>query len=113
MLQFLDLENFKSWRSVHLEFGQITGLFGTNSSGKSSLLQFILLLKQSREAGDPGVVLELNGPYVDVGVFSDVIYCHDQRLTLSWRLAVETDFPEPDNHTVRPELRGGSATVFL
>ncbi|MCX8507153.1 MAG: DUF3696 domain-containing protein [Alphaproteobacteria bacterium] len=86
MLKSLHIENFKSWRSVELEFGKITAIFGTNSSGKSSLLQFLLLLKQTREATDGGTVLELNSKFVELGSFSDLIYCHDSELSLNWTL---------------------------
>ncbi len=62
MLNRLKLENFKAWREVDLKLGKVTGLFGTNSSGKSSLLQLLLLLKQTRNATDRGLVLDLGGP---------------------------------------------------
>ena len=32
MLRRLKFRNFKSWDEVSLDFGQITGLFGTNSN---------------------------------------------------------------------------------
>ena len=38
MLNRLKIENFKAWRHADLQFGKVTGLFGTNSAGKSSLL---------------------------------------------------------------------------
>ncbi len=47
MLTELHLENFKSWRELDMQLGRVTGLFGTNSSGKSSILQFLLMLKQT------------------------------------------------------------------
>ena len=78
MLHNLTLTNFKSWACADLTFGRITGLFGTNSSGKSSLLQFLLMMKQTKEATDRNVVFELNGPYVSLGVFKDVIHRHDE-----------------------------------
>ena len=39
--------------------GRVTGLFGANSSGKTSIPQFLLLLKQTREATDRAVSLAL------------------------------------------------------
>ena len=51
MLNRMKVENFKAWRKADLTFGKVTGFFGTNSAGKSSLLQFLLLLKQTRNAG--------------------------------------------------------------
>ena len=36
MLKALRLTNFKAWQELALPLGRITGVFGTNSSGKSS-----------------------------------------------------------------------------
>ena len=38
MIESLELDNFKSWRHVGpMRLAPLTGLFGTNSSGKTSL----------------------------------------------------------------------------
>jgi predicted ATPase len=58
MLKALQLGNFKSWREVNAPLAPITGFFGMNSSGKSSLLQALLLMKQSAENSDQKQVLE-------------------------------------------------------
>ncbi|NBC12734.1 MAG: DUF3696 domain-containing protein [Gammaproteobacteria bacterium] len=86
MLTHLSLRNFKSWAEAELAFGRITGLFGPNSSGKTALIQFLLLLKQTREATDSRTVLELNGPYARLGVYSDIIASHNDAKLLSWQL---------------------------
>ena len=91
MLKTLHLENFKSWATADLVFGKITGLFGPNSSGKSSLTQFLLLLKQTMEATDRGIALDLNGQYVSLGTFKDMISSHDEGRSLSWRLSFERE----------------------
>ena len=59
------VEGFKSiGKRVEVEVRPLTLLAGANSSGKSSLMQAILLLKQTLEANyDPGPLL-LNGPNV-------------------------------------------------
>ena len=62
MLNRLKLENFKAWREADLTFGKVTGFFGTNSAGKSSLLDLLLLLKQTRNATDRGIALDFGGP---------------------------------------------------
>ena len=49
MLTELRFTNFKSWPVADLACGRITGIFGTNSSGKTSLIQFLLLLKQTKQ----------------------------------------------------------------
>ena len=48
MLTHIRVKNFKSWAdSGEVVLAPLTGFFGTNSSGKSSLLQMLLLLKQT------------------------------------------------------------------
>ena len=94
MLNRLKLENFKAWREVDLELGKVTGLFGTNSSGKSSLLQLLLLLKQTHNATDRGLVLDLGGPadIVNLGTFKDAVHLHDESQRIGWLL--EWTLPE-------------------
>lgn len=91
MLDRLAFENFKSWPSVDIKFGRITGLFGANSSGKTSLIQFLLLLKQTKEATDRRISLDLNGPYVNLGVYGDMIHNHDEDRELSWSAEFDLD----------------------
>ena len=88
MLTRLKLENFKAWREADLQIGKVTGFFGTNSAGKSSLLQLLLLLKQTRNATDRGLVLDFGGPYdlVNLGTFKDVVHRHDEQERVSWLL---------------------------
>ena len=86
MLKHLAFTNFKSWPKLDLPCGQITGLFGTNSSGKTSILQFLLLLKQTKEATDRALSLELNGPYVELGTIKDAIHKHDEALGIEFEV---------------------------
>ena len=88
MLERLKFENFKAWRKADIRFGKVTGFFGTNSAGKSSILQLLLLLKQTRNATDRGLVLDFGGPadMVSLGTFADAIHRHDERERMSWIL---------------------------
>lgn len=88
MLQQLKLLNFKAWKNLDIHFGKVTGLFGTNSSGKSSLLQFLLLLKETKNSTDRGVVLNLGGPekIVNLGNFKDIVFRHREKEEISWKL---------------------------
>jgi len=97
VLTELHLENFKAWRELTIEFGRITALFGENSSGKSSVLQFLLLLKQTKDATDPGLVLDFGsgGPNerVDLGSYTAAVHRGaesgntppDMEWSLSWQ----------------------------
>ena len=88
MLTRLRLRNFKAWQEADLTFGRVTGLFGTNSAGKSSLLQLLLLLKQTRNATDRGLVLDLGGPgdMANLGTFADIVHGHDESRRIGWTL---------------------------
>lgn len=93
MLGHLHVENFKTWRELDVEFNQITALFGTNSSGKSSVIQFLLLLKQTKEATDRGIALDFNGNYIKLGDYTDVVHGHNNEARISWSLAIEREDP--------------------
>ena len=93
MIESLRIQNFKSWADTgKVRFGKLTGVFGTNSSGKTSLLQFPLLLKQTAESQDRSRVLQLGNrdTYVDLGTPADVLHGHAVPGTLAFELAWRT-----------------------
>lgn len=115
MITALSAKNFKSWRDTGpLRLAPLTALFGTNSSGKTSLLQILLMLKQTVESPDRKLVLNLGGEYspVDLGTFSDILHNHDLQgeleLAFTWILpqALEISDPETEATTLYqiPEL---------
>lgn len=68
----LTVEGFKSIKKVlDFEFSPLTFLAGVNSSGKSSLIQVLLLLKQTLNSKD---IVSLNGPYVYAESFKDLLF---------------------------------------
>ena len=91
MLSRLRLTSFKSWREADLQCGRITGLFGTNSSGKTSLIQFLLLLKQTKDATDRAISLELNGDLVQLGTIRDAIHRHEDNRNIDWEATFDRD----------------------
>ena len=95
MIEALTLHNFKAWRTLDMRFGNVTALFGANSSGKSSLLQFLLMLKLTKNATDRTLVLDLGGPdkLVNLGSFGDVVHRHEDDQDISWKLAWELASP--------------------
>ena len=106
MLHALELENFKAFgKRARIPFAPITLIFGENSAGKSTILQALNLLKQTRESREAGALLlprDENG-IVDLGSFQEMIFDHDLKRTLSIRvetkvdrqLAVEFSFKRP------------------
>ena len=101
MLTRMRLENFKSWKDTgDIEFKPITGFFGSNSSGKTSLFQALLLMKQTIASPDPGIVLHFGDGKtpVDLGDFESVVHGHDTEQTLkfsvSWKSRHEIAIPD-------------------
>ncbi|MBN2092447.1 DUF3696 domain-containing protein [candidate division KSB1 bacterium] len=89
MIKELSLSNFKSWKTIpNMRLAPITGLFGTNSSGKTSILQLLLLLKQTVESPDRAQSLFLGDEKTpaNLGTFRDIIYGHSLPGQLSWKL---------------------------
>lgn len=89
MIKKLRIHNFKSWKKLDdLTLGKVTLLFGENSSGKTSLIQLLLMLKQTAESYDRAQPLNLGTQesFVELGLYEDIIYSHDVKLPLSFRI---------------------------
>jgi predicted ATPase len=94
VLTRLHLENFKSWTDTQeIPLKKITAFFGTNSSGKTSLLQSLLLMKQTTESSDRKRILDLGNPnsYVDLGTLGDLVFDHDLEKSLTIGLSWKSD----------------------
>ena len=92
MLTRIRLENFRSWKDTKdISLRPITGFFGANSSGKSGLIHSILLLKQTAESADRGIVFSFGGKTarVEMGDFASVLHRHEKDcqlgISLGWR----------------------------
>lgn len=94
MLRRLYIENFKSWENLDIDFSSVTGIFGPNSSGKSTIIQFLLLLKQTKNATDRGLVLDFGSfdDYVSLGGFQDVAHKHNIEKEILWN--IKWDLPK-------------------
>lgn len=75
MIHSLKLKNFKPFPELQLPLKPLTLLSGLNSTGKSSVLQSLLLLRQSYEKGLlPKTGLALNGDLVYIGTAKDALF---------------------------------------
>jgi len=68
----LILHNFKAFRALRLPVSKLTVLTGANSSGKSTVLQAIGLIRQSLAMYPEGNVVALNGDIVQLGTGRDL-----------------------------------------
>jgi predicted ATPase len=75
VIRELRLQNFKRFENQSLDIGTLTLLSGLNGMGKSSVLQSLLLLRQSYQQGvlnHDG--LALNGELVHIGTARDALF---------------------------------------
>jgi predicted ATPase len=89
MLTELSLKNFKSWKSIdRMRMAPITGLFGANSSGKTSIIQLLLMLKQTVQSPDRAQPLIFGDEKVppNLGSLRDVLFGHDTSSHLGWEI---------------------------
>ena len=73
MLNSLSLKYFKCFESLHLPLAPLTMLSGTNASGKSSVLQALVLLHQTMREHEWSTRLMLNGKSIKLGTVLDVV----------------------------------------
>ena len=93
MLRRIGLSNFKCWRELDIELAPITLLFGANSSGKSAILQSLLMLKQTARGIDPGQHINFGGgdrDYVDLGSYQDLARGHGIDVKIGIQLSWQT-----------------------
>ena len=94
MISELSAHNFKSWEDTGaLQFAPLTGFFGANNSGKTSILQLLLLLRQTTESQSPWhVPLDFGNDesLINLVNFDAVIHRHNPTFSLdisvSWKL---------------------------
>ncbi|MEG4116027.1 DUF3696 domain-containing protein [Microcoleus sp. N9_B4] len=101
MLTKFGLSNFKGFKQLDsIEIKPLTVLCGINSSGKSSIIQSLLLMKQSNVDGSKLPIdyyiqepVVFNGLYVRLGDWADVINNHatDKEIGFSWKLSGDFD----------------------
>lgn len=92
MLKQIYAENFRSWEKLNsIDLGKVTLFFGENSSGKTSIIKLILLLKQTVESYDRAQPLNLGtrDSLVELGLYEELIYSHDTKLFLKFGIKWE------------------------
>lgn len=96
MLTHLQLKNFKGWKdTTPIRMAPLTVFFGTNSSGKSSIEQFLLMLKQTVDSSDRKMVIfpgDANTP-VNLGSFEELVFGRDPKNELEF--SFEWGLPKP------------------
>lgn len=128
MLTQFRFENFKSWRDTgEIRMAPLTGVFGTNSSGKTAILQFLLMLKQTLESTDRTLFLNLGSEnnYTNLGTYYDILYRHrlpeSIKFTLCWKPCLPAlSLPDSEGSEeikrlftkISPRIKDGSILEF-
>ncbi len=88
MIKSIEIKNFKSIKSKYFPLRNLNVLLGLNGQGKSSFIQALLLLRQSADSLQRGV-LQLNGSEIQVGTTKDALYQYFEK---NERLSIELAF---------------------
>lgn len=98
----ISIKNFKAIKSLeNFELRPLTILSGVNSSGKSSFIQLILLLKQTLDLDSARNHLVLKGDLYDVNSFKDIVAGKD----LSNKIKVTFEFSKEEDLAFSSESR--------
>ena len=92
MITKLKISDFKAHRNTELSFAPLTLLTGINSSGKSTILQALLLLRQSLKKNRLEKGLDLNAPLCDIGKVKDALYRASKSEIISFTIKTDETF---------------------
>jgi predicted ATPase len=102
MLTKLRIENFKGWKDTGIiKMAPITVFFGPNSSGKSSIGQFLMMLKQTVESADRRAVLYPGGKgsAVQLGSYQQMVFQRNTKNMIvfdyEWNLSKALKIKDP------------------
>ena len=102
MLKELRIQNFKGWKDTGtIRLAPISLFFGANSSGKSSIGQFLIMLKQTVESADRKAVFYPGGKNsaVQLGSYQEMVFHRDPKNRIAfdyrWSLMDCLEFKDP------------------
>lgn len=97
MIKKWTVENFKSIKSrTSLQFSPLTIFAGANSSGKSTIIQSILLTAQTLQNPVASKSVVLNGHIARFGTFDDLVTnaSKDENITIAFALETDESYSE-------------------
>jgi len=115
MITKWELSNFKSfYNKTGLNLAPLTVLTGINSSGKSSIIQSMLLIAQTLRNPISSRELVLNGSLVKMGFLDDIISNNEKN---GFDLAFNIDYYDPKinfefNISFNKQIKLDSITIF-
>ncbi len=92
MIRLLRLQNFKCFEDQSLDFRPLTLLTGLNGTGKSSVFQSLLLLRQSYQQGLlQTYALALHGDLAHIGTGRDALFEGAKKEEIGFDLVLQDD----------------------
>ena len=93
-IESISAKNYKGFGSLDLSIKPITVLLGSNSCGKSSIINLLLMLTQSIDTQEELLSpLRINGPLVGLGEPDNIIRDRDESNILSISINMKIDEP--------------------
>ena len=86
MIESIEIRNFKAHKKADITFGNLCILTGINGMGKSSIIQSLLLLRQSFLTQREFLGLLLGGDLTNIGNSQDAFCDYSSESTLSFKI---------------------------
>lgn len=86
MITELHIENFKSHLKTDLQLSNLNLFTGANGVGKSSIIQVLLLLRQSHKKNVLDGGIDLNKPLCEIGTVGDALHENSQIPLINFKL---------------------------
>ncbi len=92
MITQFEIENFKAFADKQtLKFSPITLIYGPNSSGKSSVIQSLMMLKQTMLSKEQKVELVPSAESINLGTFESLIHKQDISKKMSFSIQYDSN----------------------
>jgi predicted ATPase len=103
----LRFSNFRSYAdSGRIPFEPLTLIIGPNNSGKSTIINSLLMIKQTLQEDDSNVPLITSGSYIDLGSFFDIVRGGLESEIPAFSISV---FADTSGYGRRPLMPGNAA----
>jgi predicted ATPase len=113
MITSIYIKNFKAFKEAELAPANLTLLTGLNGMGKSTLIQSLLLLRQSYEEKTlPDKGMLLNGKYTNIGKGKDAFSMYGEGDTIYFELEWDNRFTAGFDFLYSPESDLQSIKTF-
>ncbi|WP_318556075.1 DUF3696 domain-containing protein [Geobacter anodireducens] len=114
MLLGMDIGNFKSFAATQgARLAPITLIYGPNSAGKSSLIQSLLMIKQTIESNSRRNYLLTNGSHAKLGNYKSLVHKHDLNNILRLNIGYTSDIGFLDEMLNRPKTKGHKIYISM